>query len=146
MRGWLLCIAVFLACGLASGQVTVIAGHASNMPVAVDIYSGPFVPLVTTPSISLDSPPLPATPFAQPVWHGSLAATTNANPANEGASEESGFRFGAARFESSYGAAQLAKGARVNPKEARLYTNQNIAELNQNLGTVKFGSKTEHLD
>jgi len=145
MRTLLLFSTILVACALASGQVAVIAGHASTLPVSAESPSGLFVPLVTTPSISLDSPPLPLTPFPQPVWYGSSETGTN-EAATATRSEEPGFRFGAARFESSYGAAELANGARIHPKEARLYTNDDVAALNQNLGTVKYGSKTEHLD
>ena len=145
MRTLLLFSTILVACGLASGQVTVIAGHAGTMAVPADGNSGLFVPLVTTPSISLDSPPLPVTPFPQPVWRSSSETGTN-EAASATRAEEPGFQFGAARFESSYGAAELANGARINPKEARLYTNEDVAALNQNLGTVKYGSKTEHLD
>jgi len=54
------CTLVMLS-SFAAAQATVIGGYASNWPPNYGVYATPFVPLVTTPSVSLDSySPLPA--------------------------------------------------------------------------------------
>lgn len=142
----LLVLAAILAAGtLASAQVTVVRGYASNQPLAPEGYAVPFVPLVTTPSVSLESPAQPVTPFAEPIINGAPMLQGSPVPSAEPSSEP-GFHFGAAQFQSSYGAAQLANGARIHPQKARLYTNQDVEALNSKLGTVKYGNKTEHVD
>jgi hypothetical protein len=148
MRQLLVISTIFLTAGLAAAQATVVSGYASNWRLAPGAYAEPFVPLVTTPSVSLNSPPVPATPFARPMWYAPAAPMVEVQvPAanSQSAPQEPGFRFGAARFQSSYGAAQLAPPSHGNNAGVKIYTNQNIAPLNQNLGTVKYGDKTEHL-
>jgi hypothetical protein len=46
---------VLLLSGLALGQATVIGGAASNWAPAYGVYAAPFVPLVVTPSVSLEA-------------------------------------------------------------------------------------------
>lgn len=46
---------VLLLSGFALGQATVIGGYASNWAPAYGVYAAPFVPLVVTPSVSLDT-------------------------------------------------------------------------------------------
>src|SRR2546426_3680731 len=48
---WTIC----LLAGLAAGQATVISGYASNQGRPGYYPATPFVPLVTTPSVSLDN-------------------------------------------------------------------------------------------
>ena len=57
-----------------------------------------------------------------------------------------GFDWGAATFQSSYGAAQLAAIAGARPKATRVYTNPDVARVNENNGIVKFQGKTERVD
>jgi hypothetical protein len=150
MRQLLIFSTILLFSGLVAAQVTVVSGYASSTRSAPGAYSVPFVPLVTTPSVSLNSAASATTLFAQPEWQGRASAVevevpgaTSARAAS--AQQEQEFRFGAARFQSSYGAAELAVGARPGQKAARVYTNQDIPQPSLNEGTVKFGDKTEHL-
>jgi|SRR5579862_67318 len=55
MRVVSLCCALLMLCGLAVGQATVIGGHASNWVPAYGVYVGPYVPLITTPEVSLST-------------------------------------------------------------------------------------------
>ena len=50
----ILCTLVLL-CGFAAAQATMIGGYASNWTPAYGVYAAPFVPLVTTPSVSLST-------------------------------------------------------------------------------------------
>src|ERR1700733_8931570 len=43
---------ILLLSGLAAAQATVIGGTASNWVPAYGVYAAPFVPLVTTPSVT----------------------------------------------------------------------------------------------
>jgi hypothetical protein len=141
---------ILLLSGLAAAQVTVVSGYAGDWRVPPGAYSTPFVPLVSTPSVSLNSPPSPSSVFAQPVWQSSAPAVeievpTTATTTTGPAQSQPGFRFGAARFQSSYGAAALAGGSHRNNQACKLYTNQDIPQPSVPVGTVKFGDKTEHL-
>jgi hypothetical protein len=142
-----LCGALFIS-GLAFGQATVVAGYASDWRVAPGTYAVPFVPLVNTPSISLESPAFPKQPFAQPVWYGggpeaSSETGTTAPPADS----QRLFHFGAAAFQSSYGVARLAQESRSRPsqKAVKLYTNADVEKFAQESGAIAHGNKTEHL-
>ncbi len=120
-----------LAAAQANGQATVVSGYATT-----GVYSMPIVPLVRTPSISLE-PAIFQTP-------------TNDAPADNYASptrssyNSGSFDFGAARSEDSYGAAELKSRFHAQ-KAARVYTNQDVARVNDTNGLVKFGNKTEQL-
>ena len=46
-------------------------------------------------------------------------------------------------FQSSYGAAQLV-GTGVRAKAKRVYTNQDVASVNDSNGLIKFRGKVEH--
>ena len=146
MRKLFLSCAVLLISGLAFGQATIIAGNASN----VRLVPVPFVPLVNTPSVSLDSPGTPNALFAQPSWYGPGTQAAEAAPAGSAPQSQTPesaeqFHFGAATFQSSYGAAELAQGARTSQKAVKTYTNGDIKTPDLEPGTVKFGNKTEHL-
>jgi hypothetical protein len=55
------------------------------------------------------------------------------------------FEFGVASFQSDYGVAQMEAAAR--PKQtARVYTNQDLEQLNQNNGEVRYGGKRERIE
>src|SRR5438270_4893046 len=72
----ILCTLVLL-CGFAAAQATVIGGTASNWVPAYGVYAAPFVPLVTTPSVSLATvSPNPAG-ASNATW-GNVAGATNA--------------------------------------------------------------------
>src|SRR5437667_11669211 len=61
MRRLLIAFCFVALCGLASAQVTVISGYASNWAPGYSVYqtpgayAAPFVPLVTTPSVSIET-------------------------------------------------------------------------------------------
>jgi hypothetical protein len=71
-----LCLVLFLS-GLAAAQTTVMGGTASNWVPAYGVYAAPFVPLVTTPSVTLATvSPSPA--GASNATFGNVAGATNA--------------------------------------------------------------------
>lgn len=55
MRLVSMCCTLLLLCGLAAGQATMISGYASNWAPSYGVYVGPYVPLVTTPEVSLST-------------------------------------------------------------------------------------------
>jgi len=107
MRFVSLCCMLLLLCGFAVGQATIMGGYASNWLPSYGPYVGPYVPLVTTPEVSLSavSPwsagasssafglvagatnstlsrefvaAAPAPVFSQPVWYGQTEAELGA--------------------------------------------------------------------
>ncbi len=141
---WTIC----LLAGLAAGQATVISGYASNQGRPGYYPATPFVPLVTTPSVSLDNASGLLTgasnatlgnvagaatatlsvvgtsanaPSSVPVWYG-----TSSTVAPEVRSSEVGtatpssryFETGIATFEMGSGAAEAAKLSQTNRKRA----------------------------
>jgi|HubBroStandDraft_6_1064221.scaffolds.fasta_scaffold191569_3 hypothetical protein len=126
---------VFLLSGWAvaqaNGQATVVSGYATT-----GVYSMPIVPLVNTPSLTLGA-------SSQQVEANEATADADVNETST-SSKSDGFNSGAARSQDSYGAAELA--SRFHPgKAAKVYTNQDVAQVNDTNGLVKFGNKTEHL-
>src|SRR5438046_10753871 len=83
MRRLLIAFCFVALCGLASAQVTVISGYASNWAPGYSVYqtpgayAAPFVPLVTTPSVSIDTG-LPTQNGASNATAGNVAGPTNA--------------------------------------------------------------------
>jgi hypothetical protein len=73
---------LLLLCGLAAGQATVIGGTASNWVPAYGVYAAPFVPLVTTPSVTL-STVSPMAVGASNATFGNVAGATNATLSDE---------------------------------------------------------------
>jgi hypothetical protein len=102
------CSLLLLLCGFAVGQATVIGGYASNWGSSYG-YVGPYVPLITTPEVSLStSSPwsagasssafglvagavnstlssefvgeTPSPVYSQPVWYGQTEAELAAPP------------------------------------------------------------------
>ena len=178
MRRLLIAFSLLALCGLASAQVTVISGYASNWAPGYSVYqtpgayAAPFVPLVTTPSVSIETG-LPTQTGASNATAGNVAGATNstisivapnmsAAPGLQSAQEAaprpesepstqsaapstSGFEFGAASFEGSLGASQLPT-SRPQQRPARIITNDDIARLNQQNGTVQFRGKTEKIE
>jgi hypothetical protein len=133
--------------------------------IAVGVYVGPFVPQITTPSITFVTGPMQVgvsnTPvgdsartsiFAEPAWYSQSAAETETAP--EGAGENApaattppgGFEFGVASHPSNLGAARLINPVALKKHSSRVYTNEDIAHATLNTGKVTFGGKTEHLD
>jgi hypothetical protein len=127
---------LLLLAGLASAQVNGQASVVSEYAGA-GVYSMPVVPLVNTPSLTLGVPSLPAESGEGTANDGEVSGAGFSH-----ASES--FNFGAARSQSSSGAAELA--SRFHPaKAAKVYTNQDVAQVNGTNGLVKFGNKTERL-
>jgi hypothetical protein len=106
-----LCLLLLLS-GLAAAQATIVGGTAGNWAPAYGVYAAPYVPLVTTPSVTLStvspSPvgasnatwgnvagasnatlsdefigPPPVGVFTQPVWYGPSAAVAVGEPMHE---------------------------------------------------------------
>jgi hypothetical protein len=82
MRLVSLCCTVVLLCGLAAGQATVIGGYASNWAPSYGVYLAPFVPLVTTPEVTL-STVSPWSTGASNSAFGLVAGATNSTLSSE---------------------------------------------------------------
>jgi len=76
------CAMLLLFSGMAMGQATVIGGTASNWAPAYGVYLAPFVPLVTTPEVSL-STASPSPVGASNSTFGLVAGATNATLSSE---------------------------------------------------------------
>ena len=72
MRLTVIAFSVLLFCGLASAQIGVIGGTAGYWP-----YAGPFVPLITTPSVSW-APAIPTSAGARNGTWGNHVGARNA--------------------------------------------------------------------
>jgi len=160
-----------LLSALAGAQVVVIGGTASNWTPGA--YAAPFVPLVTTPSVSLTTI-APSAAGASNATFGNVAGATNATLSNEfiappaigvetvpvfygttgttGASSAAGPTAKAGEFDlgiasPAVGAAQLAPAAGTVQKASRTYTNEDVARISeridQSTGVVKYGGKTQ---
>jgi len=158
----LLCVLLagsILALGQNSGQATVISGYAGTWEVAPGVYALPYVPLVNTPSVSLDAAPVspvgasnatagnvagatnatlsivsqPANgPFAIPVWYGAGSAFEAPEESGKAPAQPQGnyLNLGIATFQDSEGVARLMADEHFNRKPAvRVYTNQDVAQL-----------------
>jgi hypothetical protein len=77
-----LCAMLLCFCGVALGQATMIGGTASNWAPAYGVYLAPFVPLVTTPEVTL-STASPAPVGASSSTFGLVAGATNATLSSE---------------------------------------------------------------
>jgi hypothetical protein len=166
---------VLLLSALAAAQATIIGGTASNWAPAYGVYAAPFVPLVTTPSVTLatvspaaagasnatfgnvagatnatlsivSQPPVGV--YTEPVWYGPSAV---AEPSTEQVSESRhgqrahAFDLGASSGESRQSVTQWIASSTGAKKAARTYTNQDVDQVNQKNGTVKYDGKTEHM-
>jgi hypothetical protein len=77
-----LCLLLLLFCGMAMGQATIIGGTASNWAPAYGVYAAPFVPLVTTPEVTL-STASPSPVGASNSTFGLVAGATDATLSDE---------------------------------------------------------------
>jgi hypothetical protein len=173
---WLnkLCMVLLLS-GLAAAQATVIGGTASTWTPVYGVYGTPFVPLVTTPSVTLPTvspsaagasnatfgnvagatnatlsmvsqPPVGV--YAQPVWYGQSQSATAEAPEelmSEGRHGHGAHAVdvGVGSWPSGESVTHLMASSAGARKAARSYTNQDVDQLNQTNGTVKYRGKTE---
>lgn len=77
MRKFMLICAVVLLAGAAFGQVTILSGYATNQGWGGYYPAPPFVPLVTTPIVTLDTVS-PSAAGASNATTGMVAGATNA--------------------------------------------------------------------
>ena len=158
---------LLLCCGLASAQDNWIPPGQYAEPSAPRVVTPIASPeALVTPSLALDTPPLTvgasngtldnatgsAVQVNQPVWYepgvtfNSVGTSLGLAPASAAVSVQSrGIELGAARFQSSYGVAQLA-GKSSRRKSSRVYTNPDVAAVNDANGTIKYRSKLEHVN
>jgi len=73
---------LLLICGFAAAQNTVIGGTAGNWYPQYGVYAAPFVPLLTTPSVTLSTVSPSAVGASNATW-GNVAGATNATLSNE---------------------------------------------------------------
>jgi hypothetical protein len=165
---------ILLLSGLASAQV-IIGETAGNWAPGYGVYAAPFVPLVTTPSVTLatvspsaagasdatfgnvagasnatlsivSQPPVGV--YTQPVWYGpSAEPETPAESMSEArhGQRAHGFDVGVASWQSGESVTHLMASSAGAKKAARTYTNQDVDQVNQTNGTVKYRGKTEHI-
>jgi hypothetical protein len=76
-----LCLLLLLS-GFAAAQATVIGGTASNWVPAYGVYAAPYVPLLTTPSVTLSTVSPSPVGASNATW-GNVAGATNATLSNE---------------------------------------------------------------
>jgi hypothetical protein len=156
-------LVVICGCGFAAAQ---------NDQVLPGAYAQPFAPRLATPSASPEALATPTltlhTPHLtvgastgtlsaagspvyvnQPVWYEPGARFTaldepsaSAAPITAGVAGR-GIELGAAMFQSSYGVAQLASTI-SRGKAKRVYTNQDVASVNDSNGLIKFHGQLEH--
>lgn len=168
-----LCLILLLS-GWAAAQATVIGGTANTWAPAYGVYAAPFVPLVTTPSVTLatvspsaagasnatfgnvagasdatlsivSQPPVGV--YTQPVWYGPSATAETPQSMSEARHGHIAHAFdvGAASWQSSLSVTNLMASSTGGKKAARTYTNQDVDQINQTNGTVKYRGKTEHI-
>jgi len=165
---------VFLLCGFAAGQATIIGGYASNWGPSYGVYlAAPFVPLINTPSISLSSvapspagassfafgltagatastlsiaTQVPVSTYTQPVWYNAPAPLEMATePAPQIMREQVAHAFDFGVSSDGRGIAARTPRASEVRKAARTYTNQDTDRMNDTNGTVKYRGKTEQM-
>jgi hypothetical protein len=173
---------ILLLSGLAAAQATVIGGTASNWVPAYGVYAAPFVPLVTTPSVTLatvspsavgasnatfgnvagatnatlsfvSQPPAGAytqaiwsPPYTQPSGFGpSAALESEPVPESRSARRAHAFDVGVASWQTVESASHLMASSNGSKKAGRTFTNQDVDQVNQKNGTVKYDGKTEHI-
>ncbi|MGH9546075.1 MAG: hypothetical protein ACRD23_12775 [Terriglobales bacterium] len=164
---------LLLLCGLASGQTRWVPPGTYSEPFAPRLATPTAPPqALVTPFLALDSPSLVAGAsngtmndvtgsslhFNQPSWYApgvELNLPGSQLPVSPGQAQVSsrniasrknpGIELGAARFQSSYGAAQLVAN-RPGRKANRVFTNPDVARVNDANGMIRFGGKEEHID
>ena len=122
-------------------------------PVGASNATAGNVAGATNATLSLTDQPYYG-PFAVPMWYGPGEPSEGPEESDE-ALAPSGrgepVELGIATFQDSVGVARLmGRESNVQQKASRVYTNQDVAQLadkeNQNIGTVRYGGKTERLN
>jgi hypothetical protein len=169
-----LLVALFL-CGLASAQTRWVEPGTYSAPFTPRLSTPIASPgVLVTPTLALDNPspvvgasngttsaaidsgvqvnqPLwyaPGVQFNRPLFLDSSIASAQAQAnfmQTEARAEEDRYESGAALSEMSYGVAQL-KSQAPGPKATRVFTNSDLARVNDANGTVKYAGKLEHLN
>jgi len=97
--------------------------------------------------------------YTEPVWYGEPPAGILTEPMRYGPAtearrgsmhahqeaEERAFDFGVSSRESRESIARLMAGSGPAKKASRTYTNQDVDQVNQHNGSVKYDGKTEHI-
>jgi len=131
-------------------------------PMAVGASNATFGNVAGATNATLSSEFVAAPPvgvYSEPVWYGEPPAGGLTEPMHYGhmmdramrhepmrgheEGEERGFDFITTPAESRESVARLMTGPA--PKASRTYTNQDVDNVNQKNGTVKYDGKTEHL-
>ncbi len=164
---------VLLLSGLAATQATTIGGTASNWAPAYGVYLAPYVPLVITPSVTLSNgAPSPAgasssafgmvagatnstlsiptqaptSTYTDVVWYGSSGPAEAPSAPEPRRGHEHAAAFDFVTSSDAIGIAQTSANSMGQVRKAsRTYTNQDVDQVNQTNGTVKYGGKTEHI-
>jgi hypothetical protein len=160
---------VFLCCGFASAQDAWTYPGQYAEPFAPRLSTPVASPgVLPTPFLTLDTPPLtvgasnstlenatgspvyfnqpllyqPGVPY-NPPEQVSSASSPQTFPATSGGRH--GIDLGMATFQSDYGVAQLA-GIGPRKKAKKVYTNPDLAGVNEATNTIKFRGKVERLN
>jgi hypothetical protein len=160
---------LLLCCGFASAQDAWTYPGQYAEPSAPRLSTPVASPgALPTPFLTLDTPPLTVgatnstleSATGSPVYYNQpllYQPGVQYNPPTQGSSvraaqsaaafsvERNGIELGAATFQMDYGVAQLA-GVRPRKKATRIYTNPDVAAVNQATGTIKFRGKLKHVN
>ncbi len=162
-----LCV-LLLCCGLASAQDAWTYPGQYAEPFAPRLSTPVASPgVLPTPFLTLDTPPLAVgasnstleRATGSPVYYNqpllyqpgvqynppipvSSSSSRNSSPVAGG---RYGIELGAATFQMDYGVAQLA-GIGPRKKARKVYTNPDVAGVNEANGTIKFRGKLEHVN
>ncbi len=161
MRQLVSLLVVVCCCGFAAAQSDQVLPGTYAQPFAPRVATPSAPPeALATPSLTLDTPHLgvgastgtlsaTGSPVYvnQPVWYEPgvrfNAAVKEPSLSAAPAASSYGIELGAAMFQSSYGVAQLASTI-SRGKAKRVYTNQDVASVNDSNGLIKFRGKLEH--
>jgi len=164
--------AVLLLSGLAAAQATTIGGTASNWAPAYGVYLAPYVPLVITPSVTLSNTALspagasssafgmvagatnstlsiptqaPTATYTETQWYAPGPVEAPSAPeVRPGRDHAATFDFGISSDGGGIAQTSAVSMGQVR-KASRTLTNQDVDQVNQSNGTVKYGGKTEHI-
>lgn len=127
---------IILTAGVAlsqvNGQATMDRGYASNWVVPPGYYAVPWVPLLSTPSMSFPSPQLQV--GASNATEGNVAGASNSTFTTGGVQQSSAARgarvsLGISTFQDDYGVATLAGIHGSGNSQPKVYTNDDVERL-----------------